>query len=325
MSELSEGLIAAFVLDGKGGGRRLNWDEMLAWEPGDGFLWVHLDYEAYQPIKWLRLESGLGSITLEALLAHDPRPRSLVHGDGMIAVIRGVNSEKGAAPEDMVSLRAWVETGRAITLRHRKYLPTKNLREQIENGTGPAGASDFLHRLYDLSLAPLTVLVDKLDADVDELEDDVLRGDEGDVRHKIGLVRRASIILRRHVGPQRSALNAIKMHNVSWLTETDRLNLAEAAEAQARIIEELDSARERAAVTAEELAGRLSELMDRRLYVLSMIAAISLPLGILTGLLGVNVGGVPLEGNAYGFIIICAALSALTFLQVYLFRKLSWL
>ena len=59
------------------------------------------------------------------------------------------------------------------------------------------------------------------------------------------------------------------------------------------MIEELDAARDRAAVTQEELASRLAEQSNKRLYVLSVVAAVFLPLGLITGLLGVNLGGIP--------------------------------
>ncbi len=318
------GLICAFDLDGAGGDR-LGWDEIRADKPEGRLRWIHLDYEDRHAIKWLSEEANVSKITREALLAHDPRPRALQSGDGLMIVIRGVNGSSEAHPEDMVSLRIWLEADRVISLRHRKYDPARHLRERITKGEGPSRVAELLHQLYDLSLAPITMLVDQLDRDVDALEDEVLSGDEGDIRARLSLVRRQSIALRRHIGPQKATLLDIGKHNLSWMTDIDRLNFGEAAEQQTRIVEELDSARERAAVTAEELAGRLSELMDRRLYVLSMIAAISLPLGILTGLLGVNVGGIPLQANSYGFVLTCALLSGLTVLQIYLFRRLKWL
>lgn len=64
--------------------------------------------------------------------------------------------------------------------------------------------------------------------------------------------------------------------------------------------EDLDAARERAAVTLEELSDRLSEQMN----MLSVVAAILLPLGFLTGLLGINIGGFPLSASAWGFVYV---------------------
>jgi len=92
-----------------------------------------------------------------------------------------------------------------------------------------------------------------------------------------------------------------------------------------RYIEDLDAARERAAVTQEELVSRLSEQMDKRMYVLSIVAAIFLPLGFLTGLLGINVGGIPGAEYKAGFAIFCLLLVGLIIAEVIIFKKKKWM
>jgi zinc transporter len=78
-------------------------------------------------------------------------------------------------------------------------------------------------------------------------------------------------------------------------------------------------------VTQEELGNRLSEQLNSRMYVLSVVAAIFLPLGFLTGLFGINVGGIPMAENPQGFIDIVLMLLLITGLQVVLFRWRRWL
>ncbi|MFC1356909.1 MAG: hypothetical protein G8D58_09745 [gamma proteobacterium symbiont of Phacoides pectinatus] len=58
-------------------------------------------------------------------------------------------------------------------------------------------------------------------------------------------------------------------------------------------LEDLDAARERASVTQEELLHHLSEQAERRMFLLAVITTVFLPLSFVTGLLGINVGGIP--------------------------------
>ena len=90
-------------------------------------------------------------------------------------------------------------------------------------------------------------------------------------------------------------------------------------------MEDLDSARERAAVTQEELAGRLAEQMNKTMYVLSIVAAIFLPLGLITGLLGINVGGIPGVDSGWAFTIVCLILIGIAVVQAIVFKKMKWL
>ena len=75
--------------------------------------------------------------------------------------------------------------------------------------------------------------------------------------------------------------------------------IREIAERTSRFVEDIDAAKDRAAITQEELNSRLSEQMNKAMYVLSIVAAIFLPLGLLTGLLGINVGGIPGAENKW--------------------------
>jgi zinc transporter len=90
------------------------------------------------------------------------------------------------------------------------------------------------------------------------------------------------------------------------------------------MVEDLDAARDGAAVTQEELASRQAEMINKRLYVLSIVAAIFLPLGLVTGVLGVNLGGIPGSDWPYGFTVLCVIMAGLISAQFWIFRKLGW-
>ena len=64
--------------------------------------------------------------------------------------------------------------------------------------------------------------------------------------------------------------------------------------------------------------------MNKTLYILSIITAIFLPLGLITGLLGINVGGIPGSENPFAFVFVCLMLLAIVAGQVLIFRRIHW-
>ena len=131
--------------------------------------------------------------------------------------------------------------------------------------------------------------------------------------------------MRRYIAPQREAMTRLQTEEVAWLTPLNRGRLREIADRITRYVEDLDSARERTSVTQEELAGHLAEQMNKTMYVLSLVAAVFLPLGLITGLLGINVGGMPGVENPLAFTVVCVSLSGFGVGLVLLFRRLRWL
>ncbi|MBN1868690.1 zinc transporter ZntB [Candidatus Sumerlaeota bacterium] len=324
MSEM-QGVICAHLLDGRGGGRELTWPEVLDWQPENGTLWVHLDRTGPTAQHWLADEAGLDPLACEALLAEETRPRSTLIGEGLLVILRGVNLDPGADPEDMVSIRMWIEANRIVTLRQRRLMAAQDTREALNQGRGPRDAGDFLVEIATRLIERMEPVLEDLDDAVDSIEDEILQTPNYQLRTRLSTLRRQAIGLRRHIAPQREVLSRLQVEPVPWFDNLHRARLREVADRVTRYVEDLDAARERAAVTQEELAGRLAEQMNRTMYTLSLVAAIFLPLGLITGLLGINVGGIPGAEVKWAFSAVCGLLVVLAALQMWLFHKKRWL
>ena len=92
-----------------------------------------------------------------------------------------------------------------------------------------------------------------------------------------------------------------------------------------RHIEELDTIRDKVSLIQEELSNTLSDQMNKKMNIWSIISVIFLPLTFLTGLLGINMGGIPSAQNDNAFYIFSIILVMVTSAQFYIFKKKKWL
>lgn len=330
MSETSQ-LICAYLLDGKGGGTSVEWADVNRWTPDGAPIWIHLDGTHGLTETWLRENGDLSSFVVDGLLASETRPRCDWFDDGLLLILRGVNLNPGAVPEDMVSIRIWVDKNRVISTRLRPLMAVQDIREQLSAGKGPLSTGHLVARLAARLTERMGPVIDELGDQLTDLEEQLVGVDGGEqpnlrgVRYTLVRLRRVAISLRRYIAPQRDALNRLSQMEESWLDRRVRGRLRETVDRVTRITEELDEVRERSAVIQDELMNRLSQRMERTMYVLTVVATIMLPLGFLTGLLGINVGGIPGADIGWAFWAVCGALTALVALEVWLFRRLKWL
>jgi zinc transporter len=325
MELTNDGLIAAYILDKKGGGRQIGWDGIDSWQPDQGLLWIHFDYSSQNVQEWLFDKSGLEEVISDALIEEDSRPRCTSFQEGLLLGLRGVNLNPGADPEDMVGIRIWFETDRIISTRKRKILSISDIRAALEQGIGPESLSDFLVQLAGRMMERMRHVIDDLEDAVADVEDQVLTSESRQLRTELAALRRQAISLRRYFSPQREALSRLLTEKIAWLDESDRIRLREVYDQLTRHIEDLDEARDRAAVTQEQLINSLSEQMNNKMYILSIVAAIFLPLGFLTGLLGINVGGIPGADSKLGFSVFVILLVGVVSFQIWFFKKKKWL
>lgn len=317
MSE-SDGLVFAIVFDGQGGGREIDWDGVAAWTPADGTLWVHINTDGARANDWVRAESGVAPAIAETLLEPgDHRPR-VQAGDGtMLAILRGVNFNPGADPEDLIGLHIWIEERMIVSVRRRRVRTGQVIRERLMEKTGPRDVGAFLVLVNELLLEPLADQVNQIDEHIDEIEESLVREEYDDIRGPLREARQITIALRRYLAPQRDALAKLAATtNVAWFSDENRAYIREIADGTTRYVEDLDSLRERASVIQEELTTQLAERTNKTIYVLTIFSAILLPAALLTGLFGINVGGMPWVKSDVGFWIILGGVPVLAVLVI---------
>lgn len=323
-ADKDRGLLFAYVLDGKGSGREVGWPEIKTWSSKDGILWIHLDSTFPGTESWLLDESGLDEVACEVLLAGEVRPRVVVSKEGGLVILRGINLNPGADPEDMVSIRMWIDTHRIITSRRRKVLSVEDLLTSVNKGSGPTSTGEFVTALADRLVERMADVIDEIDDSMSRLEEEVMHGEPSELRERLGSIRRQVISLRRFLAPQREALGRLQSESIPWLTDTDRTRLREIADRTVHFIEALDVSRDLAAVAQEELHSRLSEQLGKRMYALAIITAIFLPLAFITGLLGINVAGIPGANSPWGFIGVLGVLILILTGQIGILKKKKW-
>lgn len=291
-------------------------------------LWVHAKWEDPAAATWLQHQAALSPDVIDALTAPETRPRCTVvstsRGDGVLINLRGVNLHEGAEPEDMISVRIWLESGRIVSTWRRPLSGIRDMLDGIERGQGPVSPGDFVAKLALRLADRAEPIVADLNEAIDGMEEEILAPDDPTgMRAKLADVRRTAIMLRRYMFPQRDALSTLAIEDLDWLTERDRSKLREATDRITRLAEELDAIRERAALVQDQLVERRAEVMNRSMLILAVVAAIFLPLGLITGLLGINVGGIPGAETSWAFWAVCGLLLATTGFQLWLFRRLK--
>lgn len=316
---------AFWLLDGQGHGAIQDWLPGQDVPRDSGLAWFHLNYADAEARDWL-LRSELLSIPVaESLLDEETRPRVLHHGQGLLLTLRGVNLNPGAEPEDMVSIRLWIEAGRIISTRKRRLKSMQAVQTMLETGQGPRSSGEFLAVLLKLMTDSIGEVIEALEDKMADVEENIVEHQGASARENLADLRRQAIALRRYLAPQREALSRLTTEQVPWMSPDDHFRIRETTDELIRHIEDLDAVRERAALAHEEFVNHASEQLNRRMFMLSVVTVIFLPLGFLTGLFGINVGGIPGAASPWGFAAFCLGV-ALAGAGIFLiFKRSRWL
>jgi zinc transporter len=317
-------LIFVKELDGLGGA--IEHSELKNIEQTSHSLWFHFDANHPDAMEVIRNDfPDIDEHSLQAIFDQDARPRMLDLDSGLLIILRGINHNEGDEPEDMIALRFWITTTRIISLRYRKSRAVEEVAKSFGNKRGPKTIGDIFAAISFKMFCNIEIGVSTLEDKIAILESQVLEKPDKQLRINISDLRKTIILLRRYIAPQKEVIKQLNYAEIDWLSSRNIRRIHEAHDILVRSVEGLDAVRERSQIIKDDLVNALSDRLNRNLYVLSVITAIFLPLGFLTGLFGINIGGMPGVDNNMAFSIFSIGLIVVVFIQIILFKLFKWL
>lgn len=291
----------------------------------DGYQWVHLHYDA-EDTKQHLTQFGLEENVIDALSAEQTRPRTTNLSNGVLTILRGINNNQNAEPEDMISLRIWFNRQFIVTTRMqgRKLAFVERLKSLFEVNKGPESVGAFMAVLMEFMVDDISTVIDAIEAQVAEMESETVSISQLDRRSEVVQIRRQTAAIRRYLAPQREAIDGLNRVQLGF-SEKELFDIKQQSDRTFRHIEDLDLVRERAIFLHEEFRNFVSEQQNARMYFLSIITAIFLPLSFITGLFGMNVGGMPLINHEGGFLYLTLGMGTLAIIVLLIIYIRRWL
>lgn len=320
--EENRACLHSYRFDGKGGGTACDLTAALA--EREAPVWIHLNGHHAGTKKFLRDEAGLDPLLVKSMLAEETRPRLEETEHGTLLILRGINHNPGPEPEDLVSIRLWMSGHRIITISRRKARAIADIDERLKQNRGPRKTGEFISMLCMCLNDGIEPALGALEENIDALEDISADRPTPTLRGDLANMRKQATLFRRHLTPLRDVVSRLQKTDQVWLSPADKWSLHDSLDRMTRFIEELDALRERSQILQDEIYSALSARLNRNIYVLSVITVIFMPLTFLSGLLGMNVEGIPGADHPHAFFIVCGLTGLIALIQLYIFRRLKW-
>lgn len=284
------------------------------------YRWWHFDLSDPNLPVWC--ETHLPDIPAGALLQPETRPRCDTFEDGLILNLRAINLNAGQEAEEMVSIRMWVTDRAVVTVRMRRVFAIDKIRQRAEAQMAPDSPAAFVTALVTLLTTRVQAEVLSISKLTEFFEAD-LEDETTPIPSELAQTRRRVIRLRRYLDPQRAALN--RLAHEPLIPPEDHPALRELANRTTMAVEELDAQRDRLSAVQDDHDLDVARKQARNSFILSVGAGIFLPISFLTGLFGVNVGGMPGLNSPWAFTILCVSMAVLAVVLVTIIRRKNWL
>ncbi|WP_350306118.1 zinc transporter ZntB [Photorhabdus viridis] len=307
--------------DGQGGMTPIEMNALAT--PAQPF-WQHLDYRNPKSYRWIIETDLLPESVKTGLAGESLRPKIIRTGDGTMITLRTINNNESERPDQLVVFRIYINSKIVISSRHRKVHSLEQVLSDLQNGIGAQTTGHWLVDMVDAITDEVGNFIEDLHDNLIELENMILE-QRIPGRGGLALLCKQLIVLRRYMAPQRDVFARLASERLPWMSDEDRRRMQEISERLGRELDDLDGCIARTAIISDEITSMMADAMNRRTYVMSLFAMVFLPTTFLTGLFGVNLGGIP--GNEYylGFSIFCLLLLGLIIFVAWWLKRSRWL
>jgi zinc transporter len=295
--------------------------EFLA-QPADaaqpGFLWLHFSLANAATERWLRGNLRLPELFFESL--HDDAASTRIEQEdsALVALIHDVRLDGSFDASGVSTVSLSLGPRVLVSARLRPLRSVDRLRAAIKGGQPFASSAELLSQLLRDQADVLADVVRRASLQVDGIEDKLLERRVAAGRRDLGTLRRMLVRLQRLLAPEPAALFRLLSKPPGWLVEQDLQDLRQAAEEFSAAVADSASLAERVKLLQEEFAALTNEQTSRTLFVLTMVTVLALPINMVAGLFGMNVGGIPFSQHPHGFIVIVSLLAMMTGYLAYL-------
>jgi zinc transporter len=314
----SFGIVWAYLFSAGSGGRAIGAAEALEWATRDqgersaDFIWLHFDLANVAAEKCLRQRLALSETFFESLSDKAPSTRIEYTDDSLVAILNDVLFEFAFEPSHFSTLWLSLDQHLIITARRKPLRSVDRLRTAVTRGEPFRSTAAVLTHLLRDQADVLVHIVRKTTGRIDDIEDEVLAARHRHNREAIAAIRRVLVRLGRLLAPEPAAFFRLLNRPPPWLGEDDIQGLRKSSEEFAAALNDMTGLLERIVVLQEEVAAQINEQNNRSLFLLTIFTVLALPINIVAGLFGMNVGGIPFNQDERGFWLVVGIVATFT-------------
>jgi zinc transporter len=299
-----------------------NWLAAPAGADSSGFVWLHFSLSNTGAERWLRQSLQLPDGFYESLRESVGSTRLEQAGDALVAVIHDVMFDTSFDSSSVSTVTLGVTPRLVVSARLRPLRSVDRLRAAVRAGQTFRSTAELLAHLLRDQAEVLVEIVRRSTSRVDAIEDRLLANRVSISRAELSTLRRTLVRLQRLLAPEPAAMFRLLSKPAGWVKEEDQRDLRQAAEEFSAAVADATALAERVKLLQEELIAQVNEQTGRTLFVLTIVTVLALPINLIAGLFGMNVGGIPFSQVPHGFVVVVGGTILMTASLAYLAYRL---
>ncbi len=306
--------------------RAQQYEDLEAHLEAGAFVWLDIAQRDPDELDELGERFGFDPAAIEDVLDVEQLPKFDSYGDHLFVVLHALTTAEDRL--DTHEVDCFLQPNLLVTVRTERIAGLEWLWNAVQAHPHMAehGSDELFAQLAEVIGRRYIEVIDAVETRADALADDALSA-EPNVLAEVQLLKREEATIRRVLRPQRLVIGALRSNTAGFFTGDSLKLLTDAYDVHNLVVESLESTRGLLTDTLDTYRGAAAERQAHAATMLTVYAAILLPLTLITGWYGMNVSNLPGSQAKWGWLIVTglmmlfAVVSWLIFVKVGMIRK----
>lgn len=187
------------------------------------------------------------------------------------------------------------------------------------------GADFLCHSILDVLVDDYMPLIDRMDEEIEWLEDKVLEKPSPETLERILALKHSTLTLRRIVSPQREVINRLSRDEFDLIAPKHRIYFRDIYDHLVRIQDLSESVRDIVSGTLDIYLSATSNRLNEVMKALTIVSTVFLPLTFIAGVYGMNFKYFPEINWQFGYLYVWILFAAIIAVMIWYFKKKGWL
>lgn len=321
---------SAYYLSAEGDLKRgLSEEEIRdAFKSRQGLLWVDVCEVTEEDGEFLERNFGFHHLAIEdcvSPMVHSPKVDDF--GDHLFVIVHGINHTSESDIVQTTELNLFLGPHFVVSAHNVPLYSVNSINELVEKDGRPMrrGADFLAYTLIDALVDNVMPTIDSMSDFAEGIEEEVISSPQKSTLEAILKLKRSTLRLHRVMAPQREMLNRLSRGEFPIISDKAQIFYRDIYDHVIRIEELNQTLRDRAdnalATQLSSVANRQNEIMK----VLSIVAAIFLPLALLAGIYGMNFENMPELSWQWGYFAVLAFMGTVVVIAMMWFGARKWI
>lgn len=313
------GLVWAFRFEADGTAEELAPGAPI--EAGRGWLWLHFNLADARACRYLKAELALPPAATELLTTPDPHQQFHGKCSCLYGVFTDLVRGLGGVTDEIGCLHFAMTERLCVTGRRERLNAVEATRRLLQTGCKLTSPAALLETIVENVAIAVEDHADALAEALDDVEERLVAQGLSNQQPSLTRARRLAVRLHRLLSTQRSLIHRFERDTVQPKDTALRVETSKLAQRLDWLVQEMIGLRDRAHLLQEEVSLKMADQTNRNLQVLAIVTTVFLPATLITGIFGMNVGGLPFVSSHAGFVWAMLLLGAASVFVFWLLKR----